>query len=108
MTPSLADLKQLTPREIFPGFQGRFIHSASMTFAYWEITEGSHVPVHSHPHEQVVNMLEGILEITVSGEIHRLTSGQVLVIPSQAIHSGKALTPCRVLDVFSPVREDYQ
>src|SRR5690242_13024972 len=104
MTPLLADLKQVAPREIFPGFQGRFIHSASMTFAYWEISEGSQVPVHSHPHEQVVNMLEGTLEMTVAAETHRLTAGQVLVIPSQAIHSGKALTACKVLDVFNPVR----
>jgi quercetin dioxygenase-like cupin family protein len=108
MTPSVADLKQLAPKEIFPGFQGRFIHSATMTFAYWEIAEGSQVPVHSHPHEQVVNMLEGTLELTVAGENHRLSPGQVLVIPSHAIHSGKALTRCKVLDVFNPVREDYR
>lgn len=79
-----------------------------MTFAYWEISAGSQVPVHSHPHEQVVNMLEGTLELTVAGENHRLTPGQILVIPSNAIHSGKAITPCRVLDVFNPVREDYR
>jgi quercetin dioxygenase-like cupin family protein len=36
-----------------------------------------------------------------------LTAGQVLIIPSNVVHSGQALTPCKVLDVFNPVREDY-
>lgn len=108
MTPSVAELKRIPPREIFPGFQGRFVHSATMTFAYWDIVAGSLVPQHSHVHEQVVNMLEGKLELNVDGKTHLLEPGQVLVIPSQAIHSGKALTACKVLDVFSPVREDYR
>ena len=35
-------------------------------------------------------------------------AGQVFVIPPDVPHSGRALTRCRVLDVFAPVREDYR
>lgn len=108
MTPTLADLQRIKPREVFPGFFGRFIHSENMTFAYWEVRKDSLVPVHSHIHEQVVNMLEGKIELIVSDNHHELTPGSVLIIPSQAVHSGKALTDCRILDVFCPVREDYR
>ena len=108
MTPTLAELQDIEPREIFPGFFGRFIHSENMTFAYWEVRKDSLVPVHSHMHEQVVNMLEGKIELIVSGKRHELSPGSVLIIPSHAVHSGKALTACRILDVFSPVREDYR
>ena len=108
MTPTLTELQALTPREIFPGFLGRIIHTASMTFVYWEVRKGSLVPVHSHVHEQVVNMFEGEIELTVSGKAHLLKPGAVLIIPSHAVHSGKALTDCKILDVFSPVREDYR
>jgi len=31
--------------------------------AWWEIDEGALLPAHSHEHEQVVNVVEGILEI---------------------------------------------
>lgn len=108
MMAALEVLKNLAPREIFPGFHGRFVHSDTMTFAYWDIDRGSLVPEHAHRHEQVVNMLEGQLELTVDGHKHLLGPGHVLVIPSHAIHSGKALTACKVLDVFCPVREDYR
>jgi len=34
--------------------------------------------------------------------------GVVYVIPPQARHSGRGITDCRVLDVFSPARDDYR
>ena len=40
-------------------FHGRFVHSERMTFAWWRIEPGAEVPEHDHPHEQVVNVLEG-------------------------------------------------
>lgn len=102
------DLKKLEPREVFPGFIGRFIHSDNMTFAYWEIKKGSALPEHSHLHEQVVNMLEGEFEILLDGTTNYLTAGMVLSIPSLTKHAGKAITECKILDVFYPVREDYK
>ena len=101
----IADLPE---RELMPGFKARLAHSAEMTFAYWAIAEGAQLRAHAHPHEQVVNMLEGEFELTVDGETMRLGPQTVAVIPSNAVHSGRALTACRILDVFHPVREDYR
>jgi len=63
---------------------------------------------HAHHHEQVVNMLEGEFELVVDGTPHRLKPGDVLAIPGNAPHSGRAITRCRILDVFWPIREDYR
>jgi quercetin dioxygenase-like cupin family protein len=101
----LADVPE---REQMPGMKGKFLHSAAMTFVYWDIEEGAALPRHSHPHEQVVNMLEGEFELTVDGTPHRLKPGDVLAIPGDAPHSGRALSRCRILDVFHPIREDYR
>jgi quercetin dioxygenase-like cupin family protein len=101
-------LDALPEQEVFPGFHGRFVHSGSMTFAWWTIDAGAEVPEHAHPHEQVVNMLEGELSLTVAGEDHILHAGDVVAIPGGVRHAAKALRPSRVLDVFSPVREDYR
>ena len=80
-----------------------------MTFAYWRVEPGAAVPEHDHPHEQVVNMLEGELALTVAGEEMLLRAGDVVTIPGGVRHSARALTDdCRVLDVFSPVREAYR
>ena len=95
-------------REMIPGFTGKFVHSANMTFAHWEIKKGALLPAHSHEHEQVANMISGEFELTVAGERMLLQPGDVAIIPSNAIHSGVAITDCKIIDAFYPVREDYR
>jgi quercetin dioxygenase-like cupin family protein len=101
-------LQAIKSREVFPGFHGRFIHSDQMTFAYWEIKKGRSLPEHAHMHEQVANILEGEFELTLDGTPFVLKPGSVLPIPSNVKHKGRALTDCKILDVFYPVREDYK
>jgi quercetin dioxygenase-like cupin family protein len=79
-----------------------------MTFSYWTVTAGASLPEHSHPHEQVVNMLEGKFELTVGGRKAILVPGSVVVIPGGTAHGGRAVSDCRILDVFHPVREEYR
>ena len=102
------DVWAAEPREVMPGFHARFVHTERTTHAYWEIEPDKPLPAHSHPHEQIVNVLEGVFELTLDGTPHRLEAGDVLVIPPDVPHSGVALTPCKILDVFAPVREDYR
>jgi quercetin dioxygenase-like cupin family protein len=98
----------IQPVEILPGFHGRFIHSAGLTVAHWEIVAGSTLPTHTHPQEMMVNMIEGKLELTVDGQTRVLEPGVVAVIPGNVPHSGRALTDCRVIDVWHPPRDDYR
>jgi quercetin dioxygenase-like cupin family protein len=102
------DLDQADPKEIVPGYRAAFVHSDTMTFAYWMVEAGADLPEHSHPHEQVSNVLEGTFELTIAGETRRLGPGTIAVIPSNVDHAGTAITDCRILDVFHPVREDYK
>lgn len=94
--------------EISKGFNARFIHTDNLTLAYVDIDDGASLAEHSHVHEQVVNVLEGRFELTVNGEPHILEAGDAFAIPSSVPHSGRALTKCRILDVFNPVREDFR
>ncbi|WP_416151160.1 cupin domain-containing protein [Salipaludibacillus sp. HK11] len=61
---------------------------------------------HSHPHEQISYCLEGEVEFTLAGEKHVLRQGETLVIPSNTVHGAIALEKSRLLDVFTPIRED--
>ena len=101
-------LNDLTVKEIFPGLRARIVHTARTSQSWVEIDAGATFPEHSHPHEQTVNVLEGQLELTVSGETHVLSAGTAFIIPPNVPHSGRALERCRVLDVFSPARDDYR
>lgn len=104
---SFKKLETIQPKEILPGYTVRFVHTDSMTFAYWDVKAGSPLPEHSHHHEQVANVLEGEYELTVDGETRHLKPGDVAIIPSNVPHSGVAITECKLMDVFCPVREDY-
>jgi quercetin dioxygenase-like cupin family protein len=100
-------LGDIEAKEIFAGHRARLIHGDRMTVAYYDITADARAPEHDHPHEQIVNILSGEYELTVAGEKHVLEPGSVFVVPSGVRHAGHAITDCRIMDVFSPVREDY-
>lgn len=104
---TFVDLSELTLKEPVPGYRAVFVHSENLTVAFWEVEEGAIMPEHAHPHEQVSSVLEGQFELTVAGEPRVLDSGTVAIIPSNTPHSGKAITACRLIDAFHPVRDDY-
>jgi quercetin dioxygenase-like cupin family protein len=79
-----------------------------MTFSFIEVKAGASLPSHSHIHEQVSIVVEGIFQLTVNGEIIEFGEGKVVVIPSNTVHSGIAITDCKIMDVFNPIREDYR
>lgn len=101
-------LKDLEPRELIPGTSVRFVHGDRMTVAHWHFQPDIPLPEHSHPHEQITNILSGEFELTVEGEQLTLCAGDYLVIPPDTVHSGRSIAECRILDVFCPVREDYR
>lgn len=98
----------LPTRELFPGFTARLVHTPLVTQSFVTCTPGAAFPEHQHPHEQTVIVLEGELELVVGGTTHRLTPGTAFAIPGNVPHAGKALVATRVLDVFSPPREDLK
>lgn len=107
MSAEVIEWEKIEPVTVIPGFHGRFAHSGTMTFVLWDIDAGAILPEHSHIHEQVAHVYEGALEVTVDGVTKVFRAGSMGVIPPNAVHSAKALTDCRVMDAFYPLREDY-
>jgi quercetin dioxygenase-like cupin family protein len=101
----LDDLPEANP---VPGFRVRLVHTDHVTIAYWDIDAGAVLPLHSHPQEQVTTLVLGMLELTVGKETRLLRAGAVAVVAGDVPHSGRAITPCRVIDVFHPTRDDYR
>lgn len=104
----LVNLDELPALEIADGIFARVVTADTFTVAHVSIKKGSLLPEHAHYHEQVVNVVEGELELTVEGTPYILKAGKVMVLPPNVPHSGKALTDVKVVDVFHPVREDFR
>lgn len=105
---SFVKLKQVEEKEIVPGFFARFVHSENMTFAYWRVEAGASLPEHTHPHEQVFNITDGEFQLTIEGETRIMVPGEMAIIPGNAPHTGKAITACKLIDVFHPIRQEYK
>ena len=63
--------------------------------------------MHSHPHEQVTYCLSGAFEFAVAGQKQVIRAGDSLYVPAGAEHGTRCLEAGRVLDVFTPQREDF-
>ena len=101
-------LDALKKKELAPGFVAQMIHSDDVTIAFWEINEGSELPMHSHEHEQFSVIQEGEFEFVIEGEKTKAGEGDVIYFARNQEHGGMALTACKILDVFAPARETYR
>lgn len=64
--------------------------------------------VHSHDsHEQVSYIVKGSFEVTVGDEIKILRQGDSFYAGHNVKHGVKALEDAVILDVFTPVRQDF-
>ena len=101
-------LNELPKLELFPGIRSALVAGERVMLSALEMDDGGVVPEHSHPHEQAGLVLEGRLRLRIGGEERDLEPGDAFLIPSNVVHSGVVTAgPARVLDIFSPVREDY-
>jgi quercetin dioxygenase-like cupin family protein len=70
------------------------------------LAEGSRLPEHQHPQEQIAHVIGGRLRLVVEGVAHDLGPGESLYLASGVPHAAEALEDTTVVDTFSPPRED--
>jgi quercetin dioxygenase-like cupin family protein len=99
------DVSSLPVIERLPGWQGRYFHSPSLTFAHYDFKRGSSIHEHFHPQEEVYEVIEGELELTIDGVTQIARAGLVAIVPANARHSVKALTDGRAIIVDYPQRQ---
>jgi quercetin dioxygenase-like cupin family protein len=101
-------IKDLPPKKLAEGVEVRVIHGERMTVGFFTIAAGAGVPEHAHPHEQIGTVLKGRMELTIGAEKHVFAAGGAYLIPSAVPHAGLCLEgPAEVIEIFSPVREDW-
>ena len=102
---NLSDYQAIEP---VPGCRMRTPFGQNLMLSYLEMEPGAEVPLHHHPHEQGGILLRGRMQLTIGEETRIVEAGSLFLIPPNVPHRAVALDgPCTVLDVFSPVREDY-
>jgi quercetin dioxygenase-like cupin family protein len=106
---SFCDLENRESKEIAPGIKIRTFWGDHMLLSMVDLAPNAVVPPHSHPHEQAGVVLSGGVELTIRGETRWLGEGASYIIPGGVEHGARTGdTPTQIMDVFSPVRRDYQ
>jgi quercetin dioxygenase-like cupin family protein len=98
------DTSKLDVIERKPGWYGRFFQSPHMTFAHYVFKRGASVHEHFHPQEEVWQVIEGELELTVDGVVQVAGPGMAAIVLPNVPHSIKALTDGKAIVVDYPTR----
>ena len=94
--------------EICPGIKRRTVASGQTMYQMIAtLAAGSRMPEHHHAQEQIVHILEGKMRLIVEGVPQELSTGDSFYLASNVPHGVETVIDTRVLDTFSPPREDY-
>lgn len=63
--------------------------------------------VHQHHHTQITHVDSGVFEIEIAGEKKILKAGDAFFIPTNVLHGAVCIEAGVLIDVFSPMREDF-
>ena len=85
----------------------RMIVGTKEMLVRWEFIRGAVAGRHSHPHEQIVVMVQGKLRLIVGDNETVMGRDDIVVIPPNVEHEAHALEDTVVIDIFSPPREDF-
>lgn len=94
--------------QMCPGIQRRTQASGrTMYQMIAQLEAGSRMPEHQHPQEQLLHILEGRMRLIVDGTPHELATGDSFYLAGNVRHGVETIEPTRVLDTFSPPRDEY-
>jgi quercetin dioxygenase-like cupin family protein len=78
-----------------------------MTFAHYDFTRGASIHEHFHSEEEVYEVIESELEVTIDGVAQIARAGVVAIVPGNVRHSVKARTDGKAIIVDCPLRKDF-
>jgi quercetin dioxygenase-like cupin family protein len=78
-----------------------------MLLSEFRMEKGSRLPLHSHPQEQTGRLLQGKIVLTIGTETSEMHPGDCWCVPGSVEHGAEVKEDSVVIEVFSPVRQDY-
>lgn len=101
--------RDLPESEVREGVSRRVFSGKNIMLSFVAAKPGMEPNPHSHAHDQIIFLLEGEMELWVDNEKHVMRAGEVVHVPPGTEHFSNVLTEdgVLILDVFSPIREDF-
>jgi quercetin dioxygenase-like cupin family protein len=107
--PRFVRFDDVTAFALTDGVSGQPLFGEGAMINLIRFDAGAIVPAHSHPHEQLGIVLEGMQALVIDGVAHEMGPMEGYVLPGGVVHSAYCGPEgAVVIDVFCPVREDYR
>ncbi len=82
-------------------------YGPDLMMVHVEFEQGAVGSIHRHPHRQVTFVAAGTFEVSIDGKREVLREGDSFFVPAGLEHGARALEPGKLIDVFTPAREDF-
>jgi len=83
------------------------VNGEKTLFAEFKMEKGRQLPRHAHPQEQTGYLVSGHIRLTIGNETFDVEPGDSWCVPGNMEHQAEIVSDSVVIEVFSPVREDY-
>ena len=94
--------------EVFPGVHRHRLVATEQSYQMEvRLEQGSEVPLHKHPQEQISYVVRGRLRFKIGDEVREVGPGESLVMPGDTLHAVWTLEEALVIDTFVPLRVEY-
>jgi len=96
------------PEQAGPGIIRRVLaYNSQLMCVENRFEQGAAGPLHSHPHTQITYVVSGRFSFTIDGEDHEVGPGDTMLKTDSIIHGCVCLEAGTLLDIFTPMREDF-
>ncbi len=83
------------------------LHLPELMLVEFSFEKGGIGRLHSHPHVQSSYIAEGVFDATIDGVTERIGAGGAYIVPSGVMHGVVAVEAGRLIDTFTPRRDDF-
>ena len=99
----------LKAKQLLPGIQLRAAFGEKTMITIFNLDANAVIPKHKHPNEQITYIIKGEMEFTLEGKTQVLKEGDGVIILANQEHGARIPSgPCKAIDAWYPMREDYK
>ena len=100
--------KDVTAVQAAPGIMRKVMsYTNELMVCEFTLEKGAHLPAHHHPHVQSTYVVSGQLRYIIDGEEKIINAGDTALMKADQVHEVIAVENTKVIDVFSPMRDDF-
>lgn len=100
--------EDVTWEPVAPGMKRKIMaYDESLMVVRVQFETGGVGVVHQHPHVQISHVEQGVFEVEIGGEKKVLKAGDAFYVPSNVLHGAVCLESGVLIDIFSPMRQDF-